>query len=370
MASIRNDLPTLEQVLARKTQPPVCLYNLYIIMRDRLHMEEVLDFYLDVQHHQLLWRRYVKSMRRSGYLTEEDLVDGFQSPRVVSRLSQVGSLDEKKSPLSSTTTLDKQQQQHQRGRLQIPVAGGGRVEEDLQSEDMSVPLERPPLVGEDGGEGDDEPSNYNTNTNRMREKAMLNRRDLTDSAHRILMKYLVPAASKELTQLPPELKHTMRREIEQGGRDDPLVFQDTKDYLFEYMRRTAYPKFLRLKVWGNLTLWQQLGRLVVGLVSLLAAFATAFSLIFLDYPQWGTRFWVLLPFWIGVLNVLCFLTGLDPLWVLLFNVSETTTFHFNRIRQAPVKRILWSRSAWLLALSIIIAVVLTIIFAAVPSHRL
>lgn len=290
MASIRNDLPTLEQVLARKTQPPVCLYNLYIIMRDRLHMEEVLDFYLDVQHHQLLWRRYVKSMRRSGYLTEEDLADGFQSPRVVSRLSQVGSLDEKKatSPLSSTTTLDKQQ----RGRLQIP--GGGRIEEDLQSEDMSVPLERPPL-----GDDDDDPSNNNNNNtvrHAMREKAMLNRRDLTESAQRILMKYLVPAASKELTQLPPELKHTMRREIEQGGRDDPLVFQDAKDYLFEYMRRTAYPKFLRLKVWGNLTLWQQLGRLVVGLVSLLAAFATAFSLIFLDYPPWGTRFWVCIDY--------------------------------------------------------------------------
>ncbi|KAI9487935.1 hypothetical protein BDB00DRAFT_885040 [Zychaea mexicana] len=209
-ASFHNDLPTLEQVLTRKTQPPVCLYNLYIIMRDRLHMEEVLDFYLDVQHHELLWRRYVKTMRRSGYLTEEDLADGFQSPRVLSRLSQ----------------------------------------------------------------------------------AILNRHDLTDSAHRILLRYLVPSASKELTQLPPELKATMRRQLEDGGRDDPLVFTDGKEYLFEYMRRNAYPKFLRLKVWGNLTLWQQMLRLVIGLVALLAGLTVAFSLIFLGYPQWGVRFWV------------------------------------------------------------------------------
>ena len=267
--AFHNELPTLEQVLTRKTLPPVCLYNLYIIMRDRLHMEEVLDFYLDVQHHEQLWRRYVKTMRRSGYLTEEDLADGFQSPRVLSRLSQVSSVDEKKSsPLSSTTTLKQQRQQ----QLQVP-----RLEEDFL-EDSFVPLERPPL---------------DQTREQLSEKAMLNRHDLTDSAQRILLRYLVPSASKELTQLPPELKANMRRQLEDGGRDDPLVFTDAKDYLFEYMRRSAFPKFLRLKVWGNLTLWQQMIRLVVGLICLLVGMATGFSFIFLGYPQWGTRFWVM-----------------------------------------------------------------------------
>ncbi|KAI9323618.1 hypothetical protein BX666DRAFT_1847009 [Dichotomocladium elegans] len=217
MTSIRDDLPTLEQVLTRRTLPPVCLYNFYIIMRDRLHMEEVLDFYLDVQHHEQLWRRYVRSMRRSGYLTEDDLADGFQSPHVLS------------PPLS-------------------------------QAEDPR--------------------------------QTALKRRELTESAQLILLKYLVPAASKELTQFPPELKASMRREMEENGRDDPLVFQDAKEYLFEYMRRGAYPKFLRLKVWGNLTLWQQLFRLVFGLLALLAGLTTAFSMIFLGFPPWGTRFWV------------------------------------------------------------------------------
>ncbi|KAG2220868.1 hypothetical protein INT45_004036 [Circinella minor] len=357
--SFHNELPTLEQVLTRKTLPPVCLYNLYIIMRDRLHMEEVLDFYLDVQHHELLWRRYVKTMRRSGYLTEEDLADGIQSPRVLSRLSQVSSVDEKSrptsSPLSSTTTLKKtlappgQLLQQQQQQQQKP-----RLEEDFL-EDSFVPLERPPL---------------DQTRERLHQKAMLNRQDLTDSAQRILLKYLVPSASKELTQLPQELKANMRRQMEDGGRDDPLVFTDAKEYLFEYMRRSAFPKFLRLKVWGNLTLWQQMLRLVIGLISLLAGLTVAFSLIFLGYPQWGVRFWILLPLWIGVLNISCFLTGLDPIWVLIFNVSETTTFRFNKIRQSQVKRILWSRSLWLLAITIIIAIILTIIFAGVPSKRL
>jgi hypothetical protein len=80
-------LPTLEQVLSRKTLPPVCLYNFYIIMRDRLHSEELLDFYLDVQHHEILWRRYVKGLRRSGHIDETDLTEGFHGPKLVSRLS-------------------------------------------------------------------------------------------------------------------------------------------------------------------------------------------------------------------------------------------------------------------------------------------
>ncbi|CAO3619992.1 unnamed protein product [Cunninghamella echinulata] len=136
------------------------------------------------------------------------------------------------------------------------------------------------------------------------------------------------------------------------------------------MQRQAYPKFLRLRVWGNVTLWQQLGRLVFGLVALLAGFATGLSLIFLGYPPWGIRWWVLLPLWFGVMNVLIFLTGLNPLWVLLFNVSETTTFKFTKIKQPQVKKILWSRSIWLLVISLVITVVLSVIFCAVPSKRL
>ncbi|KAI8340621.1 hypothetical protein BC941DRAFT_370964 [Chlamydoabsidia padenii] len=317
MNETHNSLPTLQQVLTRKTLPPICLYNYYIVMRDRLHMEEVLDFYLDVQHHEQLWRRYIRSMHRTGRLTEDDLVEGFHSPRVLSRLSH----------LSNPNHTEKQLNE-------------GDTESVLSPETVESNAKVP------------------------------SRQDVSDSAQHILLRYLVPSAAKELTQLPLGLKNSTRALLEQEHRDDPAVFMEAKEYLFELMQRQAYPKFLRIKVWGNVTLWQQLGRLVIGLVALLAAFATGLSLIFLGYSPWGVRWWVLLPFWIGVLNVLVFLTGLDPLWVLLFNTSETTTFHFNKIKQPQVKRILWSRSIWLLVTSFIIAIVLTVIFCAVPSKRL
>ncbi|KAG2228671.1 hypothetical protein INT48_007050, partial [Thamnidium elegans] len=326
-----GDLPTLDQVLTRKTLPPVCLYNFYIIMRDRLKMEEVLDFYLDLQHHELLWKRYVKAMHRTGHLSETDLSDGFQSPRVLSRLSN----------------------------QYFPSVGTPRTPSPRSPSPINMPISLVrPSIGELSS----------TTTN---EKAIPSRKDLMDSSQRLLLRYLVPSATKELTQLPDQLKLALRKELEKPEpRDDPLLFADAKDYVFEYMQKQAYPKFLRLKVWGNITLYQQLGRLVVGLLSLLAALTTSLSLIFLGYPTWGIRFWILLPFWIGVLNILTFLTGLDPIWVLVFNKSETTTFKFNSIKQPQVKRILKSRSIWLLSASIIIAVILTVIFCAIPSRKL
>lgn len=289
-----SELPTLDQVLTRKTLPPVCLYNFYIVMRDRLKMEEVLDFYLDLQHHELLWKKYVTAMHRTGNLSETDLSEGFQSPRLLTRLSN----------------------------------------------------------------------------HPMEEKAP-SRKDLTDSAHRLLLRYLVPSATKELTQLPIELRKLLCKELEKAeARDDPVLFAEAKNYLFEYMQRFAYPKFLMLKVWGNVTLYQQMGRLVLGIVALFVALTTSLCLIFLGYPQWGKRFFILIPFWIGIINLLTFLSGLDPLWVLLFNLSETTTFKFNAIQQPEVKRILISRSIWLLAISIIVSVICTIVFCAIPPHRL
>ncbi|KAI8891098.1 hypothetical protein K501DRAFT_205754 [Backusella circina FSU 941] len=328
------DLPTLDQVLTRKTLPPVCLYNYYIVLRDRLKMEEVLDFYLDLQHHEQLWKRYVKAMHRSGHLTESDLADGYHSPRILSRLSY--NSDEKQRADSSPPPMRKGDS------LSVPM-----------------PVVRPPL------DEDEEMSSA------ISTRQVPSRKDLTDSSQRLLLRYLVPSATKELTQLPVELKNALRQELEKpGARDDPVLFREAKDYLFEYMQRHAYPKFLRLKVWGNVTLHQQLGRLVIGFLCLLIAFTTSLSLIFLGFPQWGVRFWIILPFWVGILNVLVFLTGLDPLWVLLFNVSETTTFRFNKIEQPQVKRILWSRSIWLLATSLILSVICTIIFCAIPPHHL
>src|ERR1051325_11099780 len=62
----RNRLPTLKEVLLRKTAPPVCLFNFYLHMRDREHASEYLDFYLDVLEHEILCKAYIKDLKKLG----------------------------------------------------------------------------------------------------------------------------------------------------------------------------------------------------------------------------------------------------------------------------------------------------------------
>ncbi|KAI8342079.1 hypothetical protein BC941DRAFT_339166, partial [Chlamydoabsidia padenii] len=57
-------LPSLDEVLQRQSRPPVCLYNYYIVLRDRLQMETLLDFWLDVQQAEVLYRRYLKQQTK------------------------------------------------------------------------------------------------------------------------------------------------------------------------------------------------------------------------------------------------------------------------------------------------------------------
>lgn len=50
--------------------------------------------------------------------------------------------------------------------------------------------------------------------------------------------------------------------------------------------------------------------------------------------------------------------------------SETTPFHFNKVCQPQVKKILQARAIWIVLFSIVIAVVLTVILSVIPSTRI
>ncbi|KAI8885669.1 hypothetical protein K501DRAFT_293352 [Backusella circina FSU 941] len=319
-------LPSLEDILSRKTLPPICLYNFYIVMRDTLQLDNLLDFYLDVRHHEIVWRRYIKSMLKSGtHLYEESI------------------LIENKY------------------RDNIPT----NESNSTYSNDL-VPIVRPPIEKLSSSSSVEE----NGRTTTTCYPSLPNKNDLTESARRIIYNYLVPNAPKELCQLSPSIKHRIISQFDLTMRYDPMLFADAKYAAFVCMECYAYPSFIRLKVFGNITWIQQVLRLLLGLFSMTVGFTTAFSFLFLGYPTWGTRLWSFLPFWIGFYNLFVFLSKLDPIWAILFNISETTTFHFNVISQPEVKRIMGIRAAWLLVLCSFIAIAITVLFCAIPSKKL
>lgn len=54
----------------------------------------------------------------------------------------------------------------------------------------------------------------------------------------------------------------------------------------------------------------------------------------------------------------------------LFQLSETTPFHFIRIRERYIRRLIGMRALWIEALCITLTAILVVIFTVVPGHRL
>ncbi len=90
----RDRLPTLAEVLARRTQAPVDLYCLYLFLQ-REGAEDALDFWLDVQQHENLCRAYFKDLRRSGRSVRADWPAYAQQARLSGSIyNRVNGLDE------------------------------------------------------------------------------------------------------------------------------------------------------------------------------------------------------------------------------------------------------------------------------------
>ncbi|CDS03379.1 hypothetical protein LRAMOSA00781 [Lichtheimia ramosa] len=317
-----RELPSLDQVLRRQSRPPVCLYNFYIVLRDRLELETLLDFWLDVQQAKVLYKRHIKQSTKK---------------------SNTRNMTPPLSPAPTTMSHD-QQLTHS---LLMLASGNSSVAR--------------PSVGTVGSHG----SNNTTST-------VVTRAAMQEFIEHIYLRYIVPNAEKELMHLPLSMRDAIADQFASSktGITDPfMVFNDAQHYVHQLLQAT-WPYFLRYKALMNLTLNQQLGRIAAGLAALLVGFSVEFSLIFLNIQPWHTRIWGVLPIFVGVYCLISGLTGLDPIWVLAFNVSETTTFHFNRIQQPNVRPILSERSIVVLAVCLLITILLIIIFCALPGKRL
>ena len=110
------------------------------------------------------------------------------------------------------------------------------------------------------------------------------RADIKASAEKILYTFILPGSEREIV-LPESILNRIIQSIEEEGRDDPEVFDDAKDYVFQAMERDAFPGFLQAKALGNLVPLSVLIRLVIGLCSLMAGFWGGFYMILTDKPR-------------------------------------------------------------------------------------
>ncbi|EGN94406.1 hypothetical protein SERLA73DRAFT_188272 [Serpula lacrymans var. lacrymans S7.3] len=400
--SRKNRLPSFTEVLSRRTRPPVDLFMFYLFLQ-REGAEDILDFWLDVQQHENLCRAYFKDVRKSGRTIKDDwpqyweyarrrgsiygTVVGLQPNGGGTKRSTASTGDmlteNEKRALATTGDEKHAGMRSVSPRSPTPNLDGARIASP--SEGYEPPRSTTPfsLSGRT-------PTLFNSRRASraptvIPRSTAITRLDLIASAERIFFRYLSQAGNAVNSQenheiyLPPSLRiHSFPLSSTQEPKTQselsmlaqiPDMFHAQKEYCFRAMEQDAFPRFLRAKAFGNLTPVSSLVRLVVGLIVLWIGLAVGFSLIFLDVHPKSKRFFLFIPFTVAILCLISHQYELDPILVFL-RQSETTPFRTLTIREPYVKKLLLGRAAWVSTLVAVCVTALTLIFWAVPGHRL
>ncbi|KAL9709514.1 Bud site selection protein, Revert to axial protein 1 [Leucoagaricus gongylophorus] len=372
-------LPTFLEVVSRRTRPPVDLFMFYLFLQ-REGAEDILDFWLDVQQHENLCRAYFKDVRRSGRSIRDDWPQYWDYARRRGSIygTVVGLNPDTKRSTAST------------------AAGDFLTDHDKKS--LAAVGDDHPVLHSPSPRPQENPSRSSARTPTLfplrrasraptiiPRSAAITRLDLVSSAERIFYRYLSPAgdpsdpnASHEI-YLPPALRiHSFPLTSQDEPKTQqelsilaqiPDMFHAQKEYCFRAMEQDAFPRFLRSKAFGNLTPISALVRLILGLVILWIGLAVGFALIFLDVHPKSKRFFLFIPFTLAILLLISHQYELDPILVFL-GQSESTPFRTLTIREPYVRNLLLGRAVWVSIVVAILVTVLTLIFWAVPGHRL
>ncbi|KAI0391480.1 putative RGS domain protein [Xylariaceae sp. FL0594] len=349
----RNRLPTLFEVLSRRTHPPVDLFSFYIYMRDQQRSVDYLDFWLDVAQHMSLCRHYVRELRRSVLVGTPDLEkeESKRSSRVLEAIGDIGA--------GPSTGTEKEREQNAQMSAYLRDQPAPSAMQDSPSGSQERRARASTQLSSSTPHGLTSDSNSPAHT--------VAREDIRASAEKILYTFLLPGAEREIT-LPGSITTDITIAIEQDGRDDPEVFDVAKDYVFQAMERDAFPGFLRVRALGNLIPPTIIARLIIGLIAMFGGFWTAFILIFLNATR-TTRAWEVLPFTIGVYCLCSYQYSLDPIMALL-GLTEYTPFSFVRIREPYVRKLLIKRAITVLAVTVLVDAAILVLFILVPGKRL
>lgn len=71
------------------------------------------------------------------------------------------------------------------------------------------------------------------------------RSEMEASTWEIFQTFILPGSERKIL-LPHPMLNSITSQIEEMGRNDPEVFRDAKDYVFQLMERDAFPGFLKL----------------------------------------------------------------------------------------------------------------------------
>lgn len=229
-------------------------------------------------------------------------------------------------------------------------------------------------------------NSHDTQTNSNSPGHTVARADIRASAEKILYTFVLPGSEREIV-LPEQILNHIIHAIEEEGRDDPEVFNDAKEYVFQAMERDAFPGFLQAKALGNLVPLSVLLRLGLGLACFLAGFWGAYYMILTNKSR-AVRCWVsspsprkphimsikanplppqlIIPFLLGSHLLTGYQYKID-VFMAFFSYSEYTFMNWSKIREPYVRKLIMKRALMAFVLFHVLALVLLVLFISVPG---
>ncbi|CDH52960.1 hypothetical protein RO3G_07341 [Lichtheimia corymbifera JMRC:FSU:9682] len=338
-----NGLPTLDQMMRLHTLAPLTQSNFMAFLRRR-GVHQNVSFLLELETHDKLWHAHLSSARRH---TKDRLSRFLESAA--------------EKPANTKDTMMEMYDPHHHHHTTAASAGAYTETPDTQNllgSMRGLPVVTSPTTTED----------YASRIPQG-QSSSLGRHDLQQNATRIYRTFCSPLDAAQPIHLPDDYRTALEELIEKHHRPEPAVFNSARSHVFEVLNVFYYPQFVDAMLHTNVARSSARLYSILGCILLTVAFAVELSLILLDQGSIPTRWWGLLPFFLGWS---CFITGFTHFswWLAFTSKCETSFFVFTRIQDKSVLRAHRKRAYMFLAISLVISIICSIIFVFIPGHRM
>ncbi|KAJ1939126.1 Bud site selection protein, Revert to axial protein 1, partial [Linderina pennispora] len=192
--------------------------------------------------------------------------------------------------------------------------------------------------------------------------------EIRRAAERLFFQFVQSGAPCELL-LSAQMRDEIAVRIERERRIDPELFAPVKRHVYEVMRHESYPRFLRERIYHNTTRATAAPRIALGLALIFIALTFQFSLIFLDVTPKGWRWLPIACLWPGFVLGFAGVSRIDPV-LALTGRFEPVAWRFEPVRDRHIKDSHLKKASVQLAVTGLIAVVITLVLFLVPGHHL
>ncbi|GAB5589728.1 hypothetical protein Unana1_04628 [Umbelopsis nana] len=294
-----NGLPTLEQVLTRKTRHPLSLHNFDEFLRQQ-NADANLAFWRDVYNHQKLWASLQANIARRKRKSESESASSFRRSKSSSHYSSsydTGSLLAALQETQLSHSADPTAYHIETANKHVITSPRSPEEEEETGNHYSEITDTLELLEDSSSSIFIPQSLYSYK--RVTATSMLCYEDLQQNAKRIFYKFCTPHQPESKIYIPDDYRLALQEMIAIHQLADPVIFDSSFSHIFEVLNIFFYGRFLESVMYKNVSTFTTRIYMTLGVIFLTAGFALELALILLGYGTRATRLWGMLPIFLG-----------------------------------------------------------------------